>query len=312
MGVLFLVMGCRPLVLDPLGGDASTSSGGSDGLAIRRADVVENVHSSMGYGDLGVLSSAPDDSLVLFFADEGMTCSAPLLSTNAACSMHQLALAIPRELVHPGTIDLRDARIPSYFGVESSDCSGGAGNRTGYVGTLDIVDIASDAVTVELSTPANSDVPSLDGHHVLSICGAPLVEAPPTPGVAILGSAVPAGALPGPIDPNALYVFAGTASSTCADPAPSVACSGQFRAVFTLTADQIAPGDLDLVDLDATYAYSREAWCDPRDPVNGQLGQGQVSITSADASQISFRIDGSYVDQTGFAADGLYTATRCP
>jgi hypothetical protein len=306
--------GCKPIVFNSIqegqgSGPGSSQSGPSGGgvvggisaLAIRGADAPVSFDSTMD-----------PETLVLFFASTPLQCAEPALTFPDPCAgapaSWQFILSIPPELNRPGVVDLADPRIGFSHTIRYDDCGGGsAWGVGGYWGTLTILSVDDDAVSVQLSGTSPTATVSFDGDYVAERCGPAPIVPPPSPVVAMFGEGLsgnPSSGSGPQADPEALYIFGGTAPGACAEPVPTVDCQSNRQFVFSLPAALRVPGVINLNDplIDAIYSTPSTA-CGP-----ATFDEGTLEITSIDASHIAFAIAGA--GPTGL--NGLYEGAICP
>ncbi|WP_437321784.1 hypothetical protein [Sorangium sp. So ce385] len=346
--VVIVNAGCAPIVLgpveeEPLEEEPVEKPPSRSAVAVRYGDLLSDPYNLQVLGN-GMQWRRPPhpDSLALFISDAAQECSLPLIGRTpdgladppAPYAFWQIAFFIPPELNRPGLIDLRDSRITSYGVVWEPSRFGHAsvGPGSSVIGgvwekTLEIVSSDASSVSVKLywglpawqvelnGVPYEPDV-DFGGDYTATFCGDPPPQLPPSPGRAIPGAALaapPDGPSP---DPDALYLFLGSAAESCADPWSSVACTGTSRVTLRLPPAYQKPGILDLTDpaIAASFTRSWSTTCTPDDLVSGVFDGGTIEILSIDERGVSCRVYGSHTDLTygGFDADGLYTASSCP
>lgn len=348
LGTLALVsVGCAPTIRGEAGGSAPVGTGASGvhAVAMRVADLPGGTVPWMSHPAENPGSANPDgsftpkggpvpvgmdpDALVLFLSSEGEACSEPgvTLPCNATGSW-QYMLFIPPELDDVGPIDLEDPRItlaqagvPPLAGGQTA-CGFGFGMGSGIAshGTLEIVSSDPTSLSLKISggvTAIPNDV--IDGAYTATRCGAPPAPRAPSPAIAIQGSKLPPGSSSSSTvgsdpDPNALYLFLGTADQSCQDPLSAASCNGTSRMVLRLPASLQHAGTIDLSDasLAASYAvYDGPPSCSA---TGGSFANGTLTIESIDASSVVFRVYGSFSQGQGgtFDLDGRYAATICP
>lgn len=315
LGALALVLSaCDPVVLDLApsdtgSADASTVSATSTGsgpgpgegapvaLAMRGADAPS-----------GALPVGDPESLVLYFSNQPLTCEAPVMVSGCdGSSRWQFILSIPPELDRVGLIGLDDPRIGFVETITLPSCGGGGGSGNGFWGTLEILSLDEDTVTVRLTgTTATSEL-AFDGDYVAERCGAVPVTPPPTPAVAMLGASVvgnPSSGTGPTAGADSLYLFGGSVPGTCEEPVPIVDCASERQFVLSLPPEKQVPGSypLDSADLDAIY-HAPGTGCGP-----ATFDAGTLEVTHVDAETVEFSLVG-----TGFTGlNGMYSATRCP
>jgi len=314
--ILLASSGCKPIVFNsiqeeqgsgfgpsPSGPSGGGVGGGISALAIRGADAPVSFSSTMD-----------PESLVLFFASTPLQCAEPAITfpdIGGPCPgapVWQLILSIPPELNRPGVVDLADPRINFSHNIRFDDCGGGsAWGVGGYWGTLTILSADDDSVSVQLSGTSATATVNFDGDYVAERCGPAPITPPPSPVVATLGEGLsdnPSSGTGPQADPDALYIFGGTAPGSCAEPVPTVDCMSNRQFVFSLPAALRVPGVINLNDplIDAIYSTPSTA-CGP-----ATFDEGTLEITSIDASHIAFAIAGA--GPTGL--NGLYEGAICP
>lgn len=301
--------GCAPIVLEPLGdAGANASPAAPNALAMRGQDVSPSF-----------IQSSPD-ALVLAFSSAPQQCGDSRVSATCdKATIWQLILSIPPELDRPGMIDLQDRRIGFDWAVAEhpESCAFGAGQESGYMGTLEITSLDPASVTVKLRGFAPITDLAFDGDYVAHRCGAAPAVPPPIPALAVVGATLPPGHAPSP-DPSTLFVVAGDSADTCQDFFSSLACINTSRLSFSLPPDLQHPGKIDLSDprIDASYdvgVKNADMSCGEN---IGSFQAGSIDIVSIDPKSIAFKVFGSYsfaVDLSAdFEVDGMYAAPICP
>ena len=312
--ILLASSGCKPIVFysiqeDQGSGPGPSQSGPSGGgvgggisaLAMRGADAPVSFDSTMD-----------PETLVLFFASTPLQCAEPALTFPDPCAgapaSWQFILSIPPELNRPGVVDLADPRIGFSYTIRFADCGGGSGwSVGGHWGTLTILSVDDDSVSVQLSGTAASATVTFDGDYVAERCGPAPVTPPPSPVVATFGAGLsgnPSSGTGPQADPDALYIFGGTSPGTCSEPVPTVDCQSNRQFVFSLPASLRVPGVINLNDplIDAIHSTPYTS-CGP-----ATFDAGTLEITSIDASHIAYAITGA--GPSGL--NGLYEGAICP
>jgi hypothetical protein len=313
--ILLASSGCKPIVFYSIQedqGPGPSQSGPSGGgviggvsaLAIRGADA-----------PVSFVSTMDPETLVLFFASTPLQCAEPVITfpdVGGPCPGGpgwQLILTIPPELNRPGVVDLDDPRIGFSRTIRLDDCGGGFGYGFGggYWGTLTILSVDDDSVSVQLSGTAASATVTFDGDYVAERCGPAPVTPPPSPVVATFGAGLsgnPSSGTGPQADPDALYIFGGTSPGTCSEPVPTVDCQSNRQFVFSLPASLRVPGVINLNDplIDAIHSTPYTS-CGP-----ATFDAGTLEITSIDASHIAYAITGA--GPSGL--NGLYEGAICP
>jgi hypothetical protein len=342
---------CAPVVIG--GGSGGESSGsentvtGASGtggpttpasttvIAILVKDLPTATNSTMPSLLNGPWGSQDPDALVLMFSNEPEPCASPTI--GGVCSAQtewQSILVLPPDLVRVGLVDLANPRIAGVsFTYFDTSCSGGGGGGQAPGGTMEIVSTDAGSITVNLidgllgSAGATfNGVPSpqvtLQGAYTASRCEAAPPPPPPAAAVAISGAKLPAGLPSSPTigaspDPTALYLFLGSGAQTCGDPLSPLGCTGEGRITLRLPAALQQPGTLDLSDpeLAGSIEIAAEGGTANCTTSLGSFTQGTLTITSLDASGISFSLYQSLTASPSgpaFDGDGQYRASLCP
>jgi hypothetical protein len=313
-------------------------------LAILAKDVPAPANNPSGPVFPEFPTSADDpDRLVLLFSNAALSCQSPTM-TCGADSVWETVMSVPSDLVRVGPIDLGNPRVTltewQLFGGEMGMCGGGGGGAGEGTPpapgkTLEIVSTDSGSISIKLSggltagleTMMNgmwtSTAVSLDGPWTGSRCEPAPTAPPPKAAVAIKGSSLPAGLPSNPtigttVDPTALYVFLGTGTQTCMAPLPDLGCAGAGRITLRIPAALQQPGTINLSDpqLAASFEITPPTGTSNCTPgPSGSFSQGTLTISSADASGLTFTLYQSAASGQSVAlldADGLYQATICP
>lgn len=129
--------------------------------------------------------------------------------------------------------------------------------------------------------------------------------------IAALQSRVPNGMGSPGVDPDTLYVAVSSATILCSDPVADMGCPSWGISIGIPPALQ-QPGKLLLSSSGLLTGFTVRTQtpgsvdCPLR---TGAFTKGSIEILSADASQVTFRLEGTQNED--FDADGKYTAPHC-
>jgi hypothetical protein len=145
---------CAPVVIDPV--DADPDGGGEGAAPVTSlAMPIKDVGVSGAHLDTitridGENLSDPN-ALVLMFGNQPVSCTAPRIGIDCSAppSAWQGDIVLPSALVQVGPVDLADPSIAVYQFTNTTVCTDSE-QIVSLTGTLDIVSIDADSITVDL------------------------------------------------------------------------------------------------------------------------------------------------------------------
>jgi hypothetical protein len=316
-------------------GEGGSGAGGDWGTGSWSSTATTTTSSSGGGWDCTSSSSSgggtgiDPDTIYLKLGSTAPVCSDP--NAIGGCGTWSVTIGLPPALQHEGTIRLTPEMLGSFFvqGPDEGDglCWGGGGSLNG--GTLTILEINDKHVVFRLKDTEDAFLDfNADGLYEAELCVGSAEPPPPPSGtsaIALLYSQLPGIEDPGTgssssttsgggtfIDPNTLYLKAGSYPLVCSDPYALGACPS-FEVSIGIPPALQHPGVILLSSPELISSFSAtgpnidspDCWFG-----GGSFYDGTIEIVSIDDRQVVFRLDNTSTFE--FNANGEYTALRCP